>query len=79
MKIKWLWDNHIVGRVKRFFMTFYKYSFTFHAIDAYDKDGKCVFIGYSKMIDGVEYMRFIWMHQDLIDTGFLEDLEEDNE
>lgn len=79
MKIKWLWDNHIVGRLIRFFVTLFRFSFTYHAMDAYDKDGRCVFIGYSYFKkDRIEYTRFVWVHQDLIDTGFLEDVEEDD-
>lgn len=78
MKIKWLWDNHIAARFFRFCKTFYKFTFTYRAMDAYDENGKCVFVGYAYFKDDIEYVELLWVHQDLIDAGFLEGTEEED-
>ncbi len=60
-----LYDNHIIARTRRFLMTFWRRSCTYVDCTAYDKDGRCMFIGYDYIGEkGEERTKIIWVHPD---------------
>lgn len=65
----WTYDNHIVAKIQRFLMTFWRRSDTYEDITGYEKEtGRCVFVGYSYLRkDGEDMCKLIWAHPEVRD------------
>lgn len=73
-----LYDNHIIARIKRFFMTCWKNPDKYENMEAYDQHGKCMFVGYNYYNkDDEETTKLIWAHRDFRDE-FAEMLSEED-